>query len=203
MPHVSDFVNDLSHREREELDKTLLHGEQVRWATRPQPQLWCFESLLMFVSSIPGLIFLGIWTHGALGFPDTLEEVTLSNSMTLPALLISIPLWATILYFITFPWRRQSKLAHSLYLLTNRRALVLEPALFSRTKTHPYQLTDNMVLERHAHSGGRGDLIFAIERHRSSKGGTRTYRYGFKDLPNLERAEHELTSALAARHAQA
>ncbi len=198
MPHVSDFVNDTTPREREEVEKALAAGETLRWATRPQPQLWNAESLLMFLSAFPGLVFACYWTHGALGFPDCLQEVDLAAPMLLPALLFSLPVWATVLYFLTFPWRRSRRLKRSLYLLTNSSALLLEPTLFS-WKMRAYRLAENMVLERRSRAGGGGDLIFELERRAGAKNHTRTIRHGFMALADLPEAERRLAEAIAAQ----
>ncbi len=200
MAHVSDFVNDVSAREREVVENALMEGENIRWATRPNPRLWCAESILMFVSAIPGLVFMCFWTHGVLGFPETTEELlkNLNNPMTLPFLLFSLIFWAVDIYFLAFPWLRRAGLRRSLCVLTTHRALVLECGLFSRS-VRPFALAEDMVLESRSYAHGQGDLIFALEHRAGSKGHTRTIRHGFRELPNLQEAEQKLAEAIAER----
>ncbi len=195
MNTLADFINDLTPRERAEADKALQDGEPLLWAVRPQAQLWCPESLIMFVSALPGLVFMGFWTHGILGFPETWEEVSLSNPMTLPGVLVSLPFYGVMFYLAAFPWLRRRKFNNSLYLLTNRRALVLEPTLFS-WKLRSWELHEDMVLEHTPRADGRGDLVFELEIRRASKGGTRTIRHGFRELPDLQEAERRLEAAI-------
>ncbi len=204
MPSVSDLVKDATPRECEELQKALISGETVLWATRPQPLLWSVESIIMCVSALPGLGFMLFWTYGALGFPDSMAELAhnLNEPMCLPFLLFSIPFWAADLYLLAFPWVRRRKLRRTLYVITNRRALVMEPRLFSMNLA-PFALAEGMVKERRAQLGGGGDLIFSLERRADSNGGSRTVRHGFKGLADLCEAEQKIEEALAARRSAA
>ncbi len=200
MANVTDFVNDVMPRERAELEKALLGDETVRWAVRPLPQLWCAESILLCTTCLPILIFEAVWIGGVMGFPESMEaaQASLADPSTWPFLLFSIPFLFMAAFFATYPWRRVRKLRRTLYVITNRRALVSEPGLFSWTM-RPFALEPDMVLERRARAEGKGDLVFAIEYHRSSKGGTHTVRHGFKSLADLQLAERKLDEAIAAR----
>ncbi len=189
---ISDFVNELTPREREHVNRALWSGEQVRWATRPQLHLWNNSSLTQFVL---GVIWTSICTFAFFEMQEQQGVMTpegdsagLGNHL----LFSFLPFWCVGLWLLSSPWRQRHRLRETLYIITSRRAIVSEAHLFS-WNMQSWKLAKNMVRSRDELSGGRGCLFFCEGEGEHTRGG------GFLYLADLARAEKELRRALEAK----
>lgn len=100
----------------------------------------------------------------------------------LPFLLIGIAA-------LSSPWRYRWRMQRTLYLLTNRRAIVLEPR-WCRMRVRDFALQPDMVKQVVSEPQGHGDIIFTKER-RWQFGGRRIYYgwspVGFLAVPQVQR----------------
>ncbi len=197
MKSIADFVDGVSLRERAELEKALLQGEQIFWATKPVPVLWCAEVAPLLIFAAVWLGFIAFWTFGALGMPTSAEDLANIKGEQIPFALFSIPFWLVGIGLASSPWWRKRKLESTLYVLTNKRALVIERALFS-WNTVVYPLEDDMLIERQAKANGQGNLVFDI--NYENKPPTKN---GFMSVPDVQLAERKLNEVLVARGAAA
>ncbi len=193
MSTISDFVSGVTLREREELERSLLRGESIFWATKPVARLWSVDCVPLMVFATFWLGFIAFWTFGALGMPTSLEDVSKIQPAQIPFALFSIPFWLVGIGLASSPWWRKRKLERSLYVLTNRRALIVQPGVFS-WNVEVYPLEEDMLLSRTAKPNGEGDLVFVI--NYENKPATKS---GFMSVPDVHLAETKLQEAIAAK----
>ncbi len=199
-PELLAFVPDATPRERREVEAELWEAELIRWATRPQPLIWCAGTWTRLIVATLGLSFIVFWCGKAM---QQAERVLLPiEPPLLSALISTAPLWLTLLFLATQPWRKRLKARRTLYLITDRRAIVMKPRLFSPSQARSWKLARNMVVRGEAHPDKRGNLV--LTEHIIGNGGSPEYtrqvwRYGFLDLTNVWEAEKELRKAIEAR----
>ncbi len=195
MKNISDFVSGVTLREREELERSLLKGETIFWATKPVARLWSVDCIPLMIFATFWLGFIAFWTFGALGMPTSLEDLSKIQPAQIPFALFSIPFWLVGIVLASSPWWRRRKLERSLYVLTNRRALIVQPGVFSWS-VEVYPLEEDMLLSRTAKPNGEGDLVFAI--NYENRPATRS---GFMSVPDVQMAEQKLNEAMEAKKA--
>ncbi len=193
MATLNDFISDVSLREREELEQALLKGEDIFWAVKPVPAYWGEGSAALAVFATIWLSFIAFWTFGALGMPTSAEDLANIKGEQIPFALFSIPFWLVGLGLASAPWWRKRKLESTVYVLTNKRALIVERGLFSWS-SHVYPLEEDMLISRTARKGGLGDLILEID-HSSNPPTKR----GFMSVPDVSLAEDKLNEAIARK----
>ncbi len=178
MASAGDFVSDFSPRERAVLDAALREGEQVRWAVRPLRRFSTRE--------LVGFVFIELFAAAFLTASSVLAcmlvvhppSKSLGHRMVIWAFLSLFFLHA--IFCALYPLWKYRRRRHTLYLLTNHRALVLTPG-----GVQAYPLHEHMLRSLICRPGGAGDLLFEEEK-------------GFTHLPDLLRAHRELNEAVAA-----
>ncbi len=195
MKNICDFVSNATLREREELERALLRNEDIFWAVKPIPRCLGPDSLPLLVFAVIWLSFITFFTFAALGMPLGAEDLGKIKGDQIPMLLFTIPFWLVGLALVSSPLWRKRKLRQTLYVLTNRRALAVEPGLFSWT-TRVYALEEDLIISRNVRRGGEGDLIFEINYNNNPP-----TKSGFMSLPDVSLAEDKVNEALAARKA--
>ncbi len=193
MASVGDFVNDVTPRERAELEKALRIGESVCWATRPLLKRGVKEVLDYILLELFALCWLAFFAWFSCGFLFGLERVTCSALLGLFALLLFLALG---IFLASAPWRRRYRRAHTLYVVTNHRALISTPGYFSWT-LHAFPLWEHVVRFSIARPAGGGDLIFTDDH--PHKGAYDNFEHGFTFLPDLQLAHRELNAAINAQ----
>lgn len=145
----------------------------------------------VYFQMIPGALTVGVLIC-AMWSLRALEWVPIFIMM--PFLLIGLAA-------LSSPWRYRWRMQRTLYLLTNRRAIVLEPRC-CRMRVRDFALHPDTVKQVVTEPGGHGDIIFTKER-RWQFGGRRIYYgwspVGFLAVPQVERVAHmiaELSSAV-------
>lgn len=98
--------------------------------------------------------------------------------------------------FIALPvggiWRTYWQMQRTVYIITERRALVVRAAGRKAWQTLSWPLTAGLVKERVLRADGSGDLILGYESSRDAEGGTTSVPQGFFNLPELRRVEQIL-----------
>ncbi len=185
MPTLSDYLTNTTPREREALEQVLRPGEQLRWAIRPQPRLRDSvraQAGLFFFS----LLWLGILVLTLIQGMDEINDwddiVVLSVFLLIGVGMFSVP-------FV-----KHARIRRSFYVLTARRALVLEPRL-RYWEHYSWALHDRLLLRRELKPGGGGNLLFSREAY----GRGQHCCSGLPGLPNLADAEERILAAVAAR----
>lgn len=135
-------VDELPYREREMLQNTLLRGERVLWLGRPLPMLWTLRQCvvvgyLWLPALVQGWFAFGAWQ---VDFPPVV--VALVGALALGLMVLTL----------VSPWVGRSWQRRTLYVLTDRRALVL--------RYRPWGVRV-LIFRRHA------DMVYAFTRHRN------------------------------------
>ncbi len=189
MSDPRDFFHHLTPRELESVRRCLLPGEEIYWGTRPVARFRHGENCLL---SVFLMAFASIFAYAALH--GEWEPGTTSGGAVVGDVLFM--LFAFVVgglgaaLFLS-PFFHHYRLRHTLYIITNRRALVVAPG---RSRTQAFELDDYMLRWRRVQKDAQGDLVFHEEGGRESFSGV-----GFLNLPDVQLAERMLNEALAAR----
>ena len=89
--------------------------------------------------------------------PDRINALALSRGVLV---LVSLLVWTGIPAFVA--WSQSSHLRHTLYAITDRRALILSVGDPKRTESYPPEKIE--FLQTVPKAGGRGDLYFTTLR---------------------------------------
>lgn len=184
---------DLSLRDREWVESVLAVDEELRLVCKPQVRLWRWEYL-------PVALFAFVWISAVCAFtvsavPRALEDVW-DKPGHLLILLFMLPFWLVSLCFILSPWRLRTVGARTMYLMTNRRALVLAPTLFRlRPSLKEYPLEGGLIREVREAADGSGDVVLDYEERRS-KNGVYYVPVGFMHVPQVRRVEEVMRDVL-------
>lgn len=184
---------DLDVRDREWVESVLSVDEELRLVCKPQVRLWRWEYL-------PVALFAFVWISAVCAFtvsavPRALEDVW-DKPGHLLILLFMLPFWLASVGFILCPWRLRTIAARSVYVLTNRRALVLAPSLFLLHPTQKeYPLEGGLIREVREAADGSGDVVLGYE-ERHSKNGVRYTPVGFMHVPQVRRVEEVMRDVL-------
>ena len=193
---LSDYINDLNPQERDELERVLEQGERIRWASRPVPKFWQGEYAFLLLFALGWLGAIAFATYDALGKPASLEALADLPLEQLPFVLFLLPFWFIGFLVLSLPWVHLWSQKQTLYLITNRRALVQERRPRS-WNTRSFVLEEDMLLSRVSRPHGGGDLLFANGRSLGGSRGNPPRDDGFKNLANLQEAQQQLMAAIA------
>lgn len=123
----------------------------------------------LYFQMVPGALLVAVLLCGM----RTMQELEWVPIVIMtPFLLIGIAA-------LSSPWRYRWRMQRTLYLLTNRRAIVLEPR-WCRMRVRDFALQPDMVKQVVSEPQGHGDIIFTKER-RWQFGGRRIY-YGWSPV---------------------
>ena len=156
-----DQRESLTQRERNIIDRTLGMNEQLLLVTRPDPSILKVELCIHF--GIAALILI--------------------SSEAEPLLL------PFILLLCFLPWFRKCYKRRTLYLVSDRRCIILTPRLLLGMKCKSYPLEPNRIKEYEVFSGGIGNIVFDYNdgvRGATSHDDDRIPE-GFLDLPQCKR----------------
>ena len=156
-----DQRDSLTRRERSIIDRTLGMSEQLLLVTRPDPSILKVELCIHF---------------GIAAFILITSE---AEPFLLPFILL--------LCFL--PWFRKCYKRRTLYLVTDRRCIILTPRLLLGMKCKSYPLEPNRIKEYEVFSGGIGNIVF--DYNDGVRGATSHHDdripEGFLDLPQCKR----------------
>ena len=156
-----DQRESLTQRERRIIDRTLGMNEQLLLVTRPDPSILKVELYIHF--GIAALILI--------------------SSEAEPFIL------PFILLLCLLPWFRKSHKRRTLYLVTNRRCIILTTRLLQGMNCKSYPLEPDRIKEYEIFSGGIGNIVFDYNdgvRGATSHDDDRIPE-GFLDLPQCKR----------------
>jgi hypothetical protein len=170
---------------QDKVKQELESGENIEWMDMPNPQFFTPASTSSFLFAIPWTAFAIFWMCGASGFemPDFTEGFDLFPLFGIPFVLIgfgmlSSPLWA---------YKKASK---SVYVITNRRAIILDGGW--STTIRSYNPDKLLNIYRKEKKDGTGDVIIDVRSWRGSEGDRRTEALGFLRISNPKEIENKL-----------
>lgn len=149
-----DQRESLTRRERRVIDRTLGMDEQLVLVTRPDPTILKAELLIHF--GMAALVFI----------------VSEAGLFELPFVVL----------LCVIPWFRKRYKRRTLYLVTDRRCIILTPRLLPGMKCKSYPLEPNRIKEYEIFSGGIGNIAFDYVYTEDSR-----HPLGFLDLPQCKR----------------
>ena len=149
-----DQRESLTRRERRIVDRTLGMDEQLLLVTRPDSTILKIERYIFFGIAA----FILIETEGEL---------------------LALPL---VILLCVIPWFRKCYKRRTLYLVTDRRCIILTPRLLPGMKCKSYPLEPNRIKEYEIFSGGIGNIAFDYVYTEDSR-----HPLGFLDLPQCKR----------------
>lgn len=183
---------NLSEQEAARCSAALLPGERVLLLTRPRVQVPLVEVLSRLVPGVALVAGLGymLWQ--------------LPGAWWLVAV-IQLPFWLLAGFLLVSPRLQRRRRTQTLYLLTDRRVLVLEPDLLGCERVVAYPLCPDPVREILRHDGGYGDIVFAYEQRWQI--GARIHwgprPVGFIDVPEVDTVAAQVAEQVAAAPAAA
>ena len=149
-----DQRESLTWRERHVIDRTLGMDEQLLLVTRPDPTILKAELLIHF--GMAALVFI----------------VSEAELFVLPFVVL----------LCVIPWFRKRYKRRTLYLVTDRRCIILTPRLLPGMKCKSYPLEPDRIKEYEIFSGGIGNIAFDFVYTEDDR-----HPLGFLDLPQCKR----------------
>ncbi len=176
---------ELTARERAWLGQVVGIDEELHLLLRPRTESHPGQFTREWVM---GCVWLLICLGLTMGF---MQEDARAGILMLPA-------WAVGIGTLCWPYMWRVRRQRTLYVITARRVLILEPVVvfFSRTRSFP--LREDMVQEVGVLPGGYGNIVFSYAW--SEMNGSREERVarqvGFIDIPQVKKVQAVLESAI-------
>lgn len=176
------------HRDVERLFEEERNPEEnLLWSGAPLPGRFARKSLPIVLFGIPWTLFAIFWICAASGFsiPDFDKGWDLFPLFGVPFVLVGFGM-------LSSPWWMRKKALKTAYYVTNRRALIIERALFRGFKIRSFYPNDLKTLERVQSSDGYGDIIMDRLFQSDGEGGRNVTEIGFFGIPNVRDVERNL-----------
>ena len=158
-------LDELPFREREALQQTLLEGEQVVWLGRPQPYLFSFVSQSLALVSLFLVLFCGWFAYGMYDIGKFWVACVFA-AVALVCLGIAV----------ASPWLGRHIQQRKLYVLTDRRAIVMR-----RNRSYLFPRSADMLRNITRHKNGTVSLELGLSPYFSYN--SKSYPIGFLHLP--------------------
>lgn len=182
---------NLSVQDREWVEQELPPGEELLLVCKPATTLWKpgYAYRMFFATLWNGFLF------GILGMLF-INHITLEEIIEKPAILLLflglLPFYLIGIGFIISPWWERENDRRTVYVLTNRRAIVLRPSMIRRRPTcRRFPLTHNLIKEVREYRKGRGDIVMDYDEHHG-RNGTTLMPKGFLHVDNVRELEYRI-----------
>lgn len=187
----------LPERVRALVEAELRPGEGLRWVDQPVPGRMALGGLPALLFAIPWTAFALFWTWNAaqISCPNPSLESRIFPFFGVPFVLVGLGMFTTPLWLIGAARR-------TVYVVTDRRALVLSGNWLGGVTVRSFEPEKLGDLSRNQRADGSGDLVFGQYVKVGNRGGTRLVDYGFLALRNVREAEEHVDAIArqAARH---
>jgi hypothetical protein len=182
-----DFQHDeiltaVPHGLADILERELESKERVVWLGQPNVGRFIVRRLGIFVFGIPFFAFAVFWTVKATSGSPWFALLWGGMFMTIGACMLLSPLWSW--------WLAR----HTLYVVTNRRALLIEAPW--RCRIQPFTGERLLNVIRVEDGYGRGDIILDQLPIRGSRGRTTIQEIGFFGLDDVKHVEQLLRATV-------
>ena len=158
-------------------------GEKLVWAGQPRVDLMVRKAYFLVPFGVVFTGFSAVWIVVAL---------VLTAGLLAPC---GLPFAAIGIGMILSPIWLRSMARKTVYLLTDRRAIVFHPRIFGRTTVQSFTAAGLGQMARSERSDGSGDLIF--EEFRTGSGDSaRTEQRGFLAVDDVKRVEELIRQTL-------
>lgn len=143
----------LSSQDSERLRSVLKDDERTVLVAKPRAKMNPLEA---FGRVFPGLVLAGFCAYVAHGF----------GSQWWVTVLFFLPGWIFAIMLLSAPWRHRRRMERTLYVLTDKRAVVFEPTGWWRTRCVSWPLYPGLI-KKVTKDGDLGSIIFDYEIRRS------------------------------------
>lgn len=190
MKHAALLELDPALRDLAEAE--LRGDERVAWAGQPVFRWLSAGVLVPTLFAVPFTGFAVFWIVGAAYVTSTSPAGrgpwSLFPLFGIPFVLIGFGLFTT-------PYWLARSMRRTVYLVTDRRAIVLGGRLFGGTRSRSFEPDQVARMERNERGDGSGDLIFEV---RTQRRGTdvSTVRHGFLSVARVREVEDVLRRTL-------
>ena len=176
----------LSPQDSERLRTVLKEDERTVLVAKPRAKMNPLEA---FGRVFPGLVLAGLCGYMAHGF----------GSQWWVAVLFFLPGWIFALMLLSAPWRHRRRMERTLYVLTDKRAVVFEPVGLWRNRCVCWPLYPGLI-KKVTKEGDLGSIIFDYEIRRSFTKRPRVspHPVGFLSVPQHEEVRRLVEEQVAA-----
>ena len=168
--------------------KVLQEDEQLVLVIKPRAELdWHSDWFRWIVVVLASVILVGMALEKARVYPL--------------APLLTLPFWGILLWVASEPWRKYRCARRTLYLLTNRRAIVLQGRLFGH-RSHLFTLQRGMIDAVAVRGDGSGNIVFVTLntwRLRNEHIVDDIRQIGFMDIDNVKTVQQILENQIGLR----
>jgi hypothetical protein len=173
---------------RTQVELELQSGERIVWMDQPIPGRMARGSMGLVIFGIPWTAFAIFWVTMAA------QGISKSNAGPMGWLfpLFGVPFILIGIGMLSSPYWARRRAERMAYVITDRRAIIFQGV----RSFEPSALKGE--LQRKQHADGSGDLIFAQEFRRGSKGRTYTHNIGFLAVRDVKGIE-EMVRTLAQK----
>ena len=157
---------------RDKAERELESGERLEWMARPIPRFFTPTATGAFLFGIPWTAFALFWTGGAAWGSSQAEG---------PGFLRAFPLFGLPFILIGFgmlssPLWAYRKALHTLYVITNRRAITFEGRRTTTVRSYPPDKLQDLY--RKERKDGTGDVIITRRAWKDSDGDRQSEELG-------------------------
>lgn len=184
---MNDISEELSAEESARCRAALLPEEQVLLIARPRTQLGVLETLFRV---IPGVVMACSLSYA----------LCMMSAIWWLALLITLPAWGVVIALLCSPYLHRRRRERTVYLLTDKRVMVLDPGVLFGARVVAYPLQPDPVREIRRGDDGFGDIVFGYEQRWQL--GARIHRgpspVGFIEVPEVDSLAAVIAEQVAA-----
>jgi len=174
---------------RSQVELELQSGERIVWMDRPVPGIFASRANGLMLFGIPWTAFAIFWTVTA---TRTFTGGEFGNMGWLFAL-FGMPFILIGMRMLTGPYWERRRAARTAYVITDRRAMILEAGWRGGMKVRSFDSEALRVdLQRQQNPNGTGDVIFKQELRRTNQGRTRTTKIGFLAVRDVKGVEEKI-----------
>jgi len=175
-------VTQLEDSLRARVEREVRPGEHVTWIDQPIPGRSWRAAVPLVLFGIPWTAFSLFWTWGAL------QATHGHGAFDLAFAAFGLPFIGVGLGLLSSPYWIVRQARRTLYVLTDRRAIILASA-FGRMRVRSFEPSALGNLYRTEAADGSGDLVFATNSGMDSKDNLRQSPIGFAGIADVRGAE--------------
>ncbi|MGE3317569.1 MAG: hypothetical protein AB7O26_20860 [Planctomycetaceae bacterium] len=170
-------ISDLPVELQQLIESEVVEGETIVWLGRPVAIRVAKPMFAIFAFGIPWTAFALFWMAGAAGFqwPQFNKAEDLFPLFGLPFVLVGLGM-------LSAPFWKLRNSRSSVYLITDRRAVIFE-GLFKSHAIRSFEPSQLRRLARRQNQDGSGDIIFEERFSHMDDGQARAQDVGFHGLP--------------------
>lgn len=198
---MTDNHTELGKNDGERLRAVLHEDERVVLVVKPrarlfEPLAW-LDTLFAVAACVVACVY---WKKIYFEFPASWDIMCTLSSVVLVILLLPLSiLWLVMLFAPLLQlWRKR----RTLYVITDKRALILEPSRFLLPRKRSFPLFPNPVRRMRLGRGGYGDIVLGEEAQWQLRGKIRReyVPVGFFEVPQVQLIRQVMDETAAQYH---